>query len=71
MIQIKSKAKTGLKKLTMPHILRKVFLKTPCSCSSTKLAELSKPEIPNIAAENPKNNAVRMLPDFTGNSQLI
>jgi hypothetical protein len=35
-------------------------------CSSTKLAELSKPEIPNIAAENPKNKAFIIVPDVIG-----
>jgi hypothetical protein len=36
----------------MAHMFRSV-LKHPCS-SSTKFDELSKPEIPNIAAEKPK-----------------
>ena len=42
----------------------------PGSCSSTKLAELSKPEIPNIAAEKPRKRAIKIPPDFTGTAQL-
>src|SRR3970040_2026122 len=71
MIQISSKAITGLKKLTIAHILRSVFRKTPCSCSSTKLAELSKPEIPNIGTENPKKRAFTTPPVERGRLQLI
>jgi hypothetical protein len=42
--------------------LRSVFEKTPGFCSSTKFAELSNPEIPSMAAENPKNKAIVRLP---------
>ncbi|MNT14079.1 hypothetical protein D3C72_1490710 [compost metagenome] len=68
---INKTAITGLKKLTIPHILRSVLVKTPCSCSSTKLAELSKPDIPNMAAEKPRKRAVLMLPEAIGACQLI
>ena len=44
---------------------------TPFFCSSTKLAELSNPETPNIEAEKPKKIAVKMLPFLeTGKDQL-
>ncbi|MNL26935.1 hypothetical protein D3C87_1484980 [compost metagenome] len=68
---INSMAITGLKKLTIAHMLRSVFGKTPDSCSSTKLAELSKPEIPSIAAENPRKRAVFIFPVAMGVCQLI
>ena len=52
-------------------MLRSVFGNTPCSCSSTKFAELSKPEIPNIAAEKPKKRALTIPPEVTGRLQFI
>ena len=52
---------------TAINILRKGLCgKTPTSCSSTKLAELSNPLMPSKAAEKPKQIATRRsLP--TGN----
>jgi len=41
--------------VTAYHILRSVFGNTPGFCSSTKLAELSKPLTPSMALENPRN----------------
>ena len=51
----------GLKKLTATHMLRRVLGNTPGACSSTKLAELSKPEIPSMAAAKPKKSACGTL----------
>ena len=51
----------GLKMDTAIHMFRNVFGKTPGFCSSMKLAELSKPLMPNIAAAKPKNSACGML----------
>ena len=48
---------SGLKIDTTIHMLRSVFGKTPLFCSSMKFAELSNPEMPSIAAANPKNSA--------------
>jgi hypothetical protein len=50
MIQISNKAITGLKNSQLPHM--ESFGKTPCCCSSTKLAELSKPEFLASCREN-------------------
>ena len=69
-MQISNNAMAGLKKLTIAHILRSVFGNTPCCCSSTKLAELSKPDIPNMAAENPRNKAFIMVPEVMGRFQF-
>jgi hypothetical protein len=52
-------------------VFRSVLGNTPCSCSSTKFDELSKPEIPNIAAEKPKKSALTIPPEVTGRLQLI
>ena len=65
------KAINGLKMVTTTHILRRVLGNTPFFCSSTKLAELSKPLIPNIAAENPKKSAMGNAPCFTGSALLL
>ena len=48
----------GLMTPTATSMFRRVFLKTPTSCSSTKLAELSKPLMPSRAAENPRAMAI-------------
>ena len=45
---------SGLKIATAINMFLNVFLNTPTACSSTKLAELSKPLIPNKAAEKAK-----------------
>jgi len=45
--------------------------KTPFFCSYTKLAELSKPEIPSMAALKPKNKAVAIPPPLTGKEKLM
>ncbi len=52
-----SRAMSGLKMVTATHMLRKVLGNTPGACSSTKLAEDSKPEMPSRPAEKPKNSA--------------
>ncbi len=52
-------------------MLRNVLGKTWGCCSSTKLAELSNPDIPSMAAEKPKNNAFQMEDDCRGIFQLI
>ena len=48
---------SGLKTATAIHMLRSVFGKTPGFCSSMKLAELSKPLMPSMAAAKPKKSA--------------
>ncbi len=63
-MQIASNAITGLKKLTTAHMFLSVLEETPGCCSSTKLAELSNPEMPSIAAEKPRKSAVIKLPDL-------
>ena len=57
-----SNAMAGLKNDTATHMLRSVLGNTPSACSSTKLAELSNPEIPSSAAEKPKNSASNSPP---------
>ena len=59
----------GLRTLTVIHMLRRVFVKIPSACSSTKFAELSKPEIPSIAAAKPKKIA-ETSPRSVGNAKL-
>ena len=49
---------SGLITATAISMLRRVFLKTPAFCSSTKLAELSKPLMPSSAALNPIARAI-------------
>ena len=65
-----TKANNGLNTVTTTHILRSVFWNTPGACSSTKLAELSNPEMPSMAALNPKNNAPARLPSRNGARKL-
>ena len=60
---------SGLNTDTASHMLRRVFGNTPSACSSTKLEELSKPEIPSIEAAKPRKRAVQMPPS-TGAAQL-
>ena len=60
----------GFRMETATHIFLIVFGKTPRSCSSTKLAELSKPEIPSMAALKPKKRALKIPPDFKGMFQF-
>jgi len=48
--------------VTAIHMFRRVLGNTPSSCSSTKLDELSKPEIRRRAALNPKKSAARSPP---------
>ena len=47
----------GLKTATATHMLRSVLGKTPGFCSSMKLAELSKPLMPSMAAAKPNKRA--------------
>ena len=56
--------------LTATHMLRSVLGKTPSACSSTKLAELSNPEMPSIAAEKPKKSAV-IGPCWAGSVKFV
>jgi hypothetical protein len=56
--------------LTTIHIFLSVFGKTLFFCSSTKFAELSKPETPNIEAAKPRNIALLILPPLAGKLQL-
>ena len=69
MIARARKAIRGLKTLTTSHILRSVLGNTPGACSSTKFAELSNPDMPSMAAENPKNKA-SIIPPLTGTAEL-
>ena len=62
---------SGFKMVTASHIFRSVFGKTPFFCSSTKFAELSNPEIPSIAALNPKNKAIAKEPPSEGLKNLF
>ena len=52
----------GFMIMTSAHILRSVFGKTPGRCSSTKLAEVSKPVTPNMAVLKPRKRATVRLP---------
>ena len=55
---IANRAISGLNTATAIHMLRRVFGNTPGRCSSMKFAELSKPLMPSIPAQNPKNSAM-------------
>ena len=50
------RAMSGLMMLTAVHMFRSVLGNTPGCCSSTKLAELSKPEMPSMAVLNPRKS---------------
>ncbi len=60
---------SGLNTSTAIHMLRSVLGKTPVFCSSMKLAELSNPLIPSMAAAKPKNRAWS-TPSVLGSAQF-
>lgn len=53
---------SGLKKVTMAHMLRRVLRNTPGACSSTNWEDVSKPLMPSMEVQRPKKMAVNTLP---------